>query len=639
MKRFLGIWLLVLAATLASRAADRPNILWITSEDNGPQLGCYGDKYATTPNLDGLAKKGMIYLNAWSCAPVCAPARTTIISGIYPTATGGEHMRSEVNLPKGFQMYPQFLRAAGYYCSNNSKEDYNLVKPGQVWDESSGKAHWKNRAAGQPFFAVFNSTVSHESQIRTRPHTAVHDPAKVRIPAYHPDTPEVRQDWAQYYDKITEMDTIAGKNLKELAEAGLAEDTIIFYYGDHGSGMPRSKRWPYNSGLHVPLIVYFPPKFQHLAPKDYQAGGSSSRLVSFVDLAPTLLSITGTKPPEWQQGHAFAGPYATTAPSYSHGFRGRMDERYDLVRSVRDDRYIYIRHYMPHRIYGQYLDYMFQTPTTRIWADLFAKGKLNATQSKFWQTKPVEELYDLQNDRDEINNLANSPQHQEILARLRKEQQAQVFRVRDVGFLPEDEVHSRAKDSSPYEVGHDDKAYPLKRIFAMADLASSLKPDALSELKQGLKDNDSAVRWWAAQGLLIRGEKAVKESLPELRLALKDTAASVRSSAAEALGKFGTSDDLNASLNTLIELSNARKQSFYSALFAMNALDYLDAKAQTRIPDMKALPTSTTGYPGKLSGYIPRLWEKMLGDLGEKVKAADDEEAPAKNKKKKKQAE
>jgi len=636
MKRFLPIWLLVLASALSTLAADRPNILWITSEDNGPHLGCYGDKYADTPNLDALAKRGMMYLNAWSCAPVCAPARTTIISGIYPTATGGEHMRSEVNLPKGFRMYPQFLREAGYYCSNNAKEDYNLVKPGQVWDDSSGKGHWRNRKTDQPFFAVFNYLISHESQIRTRPHTFIHDPAKARIPAYHPDTPEVRQDWAQYYDNITTMDGQAGATLKQLAEDGLADDTIIFYYGDHGSGMPRSKRWPYDSGLHVPLIVYFPPKFQHLAPKDYKVGGSSPALVSFVDLAPTLLSIVGTKPPEWMQGHAFAGSHQVTAPAYSHGFRGRMDERYDLVRSVRDDRYIYIRNYMPHRIYGQYLDYMFQTPTTRIWADLFAQGKLNATQSKFWQTKPAEELYDLQNDRDEINNLANSPLHQEILARLRKEQQAQVFRVRDIGFLPEDEIHSRAKDSSPYEVGHDDKAYPLKRIFAMADLASSLKPDALSELKQGLKDSDSAVRWWAAQGILMRGEKAVKESLPELRLALKDNTASVRSSAAEALGKFGAPDDLNASLNTLIELSNVRKQSFYSALFAMNALDYLDAKAQTRIADIKALPTNIEGYPAKLDNYIPRLWEKTLGDLGEKVIAP---EPPAAKGKKKKQAE
>ncbi|HRX79964.1 MAG TPA: sulfatase, partial [Pirellulaceae bacterium] len=248
----------MLGSTVALTAEDslRPNVLWITSEDNGPHLGCYGDDYATTPNLDALAARGMIYRTCWSNAPVCAPARTTIISGMYPTSLGAEHMRSMTQLPDAFKMYPVYLREAGYYCTNNSKEDYNVKPTGEVWDDSSGKAHWKKRADGQPFFAIFNHTISHESKLRTRPHKAVHDAAKVRVPAYHPDTPEVRQDWAQYYDRITEMDALAGENLQEIAAAGLADDTIVFYYGDHGSGMPRSKRWPYNSGLQVPLIVY-----------------------------------------------------------------------------------------------------------------------------------------------------------------------------------------------------------------------------------------------------------------------------------------------------------------------------------------------------------------------------------------------
>ncbi|MBU6180762.1 MAG: sulfatase, partial [Verrucomicrobia bacterium] len=247
-------FLLLLATSLVS-AADRPNFLWITSEDNGPHLGCYGDPNAVTPSLDGLAAKGMRFTRAWSNAPVCAPARTTVISGIYPPATGSEHMRSQTSLPAGMKLFPAYLREAGYYCTNNAKEDYNLVKGDDVWDESSGKAHWKNRAEGRPFFAVFNSTISHESQIRNAipDGNRIHDPAKVRVPAYHPDTPEVRKDWAQYHDRITMMDAQLGERLRELEEAGLAEDTIVFYWGDHGSGMPRNKRWPYDSGLHVPL--------------------------------------------------------------------------------------------------------------------------------------------------------------------------------------------------------------------------------------------------------------------------------------------------------------------------------------------------------------------------------------------------
>jgi len=227
----------MLVAVAAARQEDRPrpNILWITSEDNGTELGCYEDPYARTPHIDRLAARGLKYLNAWSNAPVCAPARTTIISGMYPPSTGSEHMRSLVKLPAGFRMFPQYLRDAGYYCTNNAKEDYNLKKPGQVWDESSRQAHWRNRQPGQPFFAVFNITTSHESQLRKRPHRLVHDPSQAPVPTYHPDTPEVRHDWAQYYDKLTEMDTEVGERLDELEVAGLADHTIIFYYGDHGS--------------------------------------------------------------------------------------------------------------------------------------------------------------------------------------------------------------------------------------------------------------------------------------------------------------------------------------------------------------------------------------------------------------------
>ena len=253
---FLSVLALIGWPASLAVALSPPNILWLTSEDNGPEVGCYGDSYAVTPNIDALAERGVLYTTCWSNAPVCAPARTTIISGIYPPATGSEHMRSRTQLPEAFRMYPQYMREAGYYCTNNQKEDYNLDKPGQVWDESSAKAHWKNRESGQPFFAVFNSVTSHESQIRLRPHTPVHDPAKVRVPAYHPDTPEVRLDWAQYYDKITEMDAEIGVWLQEIEDAGLTDDTIIFYYGDHGSGMPRSKRSPCSSGLRVPLVVF-----------------------------------------------------------------------------------------------------------------------------------------------------------------------------------------------------------------------------------------------------------------------------------------------------------------------------------------------------------------------------------------------
>ncbi|HID24325.1 MAG TPA: sulfatase [Planctomycetaceae bacterium] len=593
----------------------RPNILWITSEDNGPHLGCYGDKYADTPNLDRLAAKGMIYRVCWSNAPVCAPARTAIISGVFPPATGSEHMRSLLRMPSFMRMYPQFLREAGYYCTNNSKEDYNLEKPGQVWDESSRRAHWKNHKPGQPFFAVFNHTVSHESQIRRRPHTLVHDPAKVRVPAYHPDTPEVRHDWAQYYDKLTEMDARAGRNLRELEEDGLEDHTIVFYYGDHGPGMPRCKRWPYDSGLRVPLIVYIPDRFAHLRPKDYVPGGCSDRLVSFVDLAPTLLSLVGIKPPEWMQGHAFAGKYEEPPQPYVYGFRGRMDERYDMVRSVRDQRYIYIRNYMPHKIYGQYIAYMFQTPTTQVWKRLYDEGALRPPQTFFWEPKPPEELYDLQNDPDEVHNLANSPDHQDVLQRLRNAQREWALRIRDVGFLPEGEIHSRADGSTAYEMGHDDGRYPLRRIMDAAELASSLERAALPRLQQLLRDQDSAVRYWAAMGISMRGRAAVERSRAWLREALTDPSPYVRILAAQSLAEFGPPEDRQPSLDVLIRLATLERNSVFVAMLALNAIDELDEKAAPLADAVAKLPKKAPNLPRRMGSYVPRLIQKILDDF------------------------
>ena len=606
----------------AVTAQQLPNILWITSEDHGPHMGCYGDRFATTPNVDALAAKGMLYRHAWSNAPVCAPARTTIISGMYPPSTGSEHMRSLVRYPQSKPMFPQLLRQAGYYVTNNSKEDYNLEPPtgaGQVWNESSPKAHWQKRPAGQPFFAVFNSEKSHESKIRVRPHTPIHDPAKVRVPAYHPDTPEVREDWAQYYDVVSEADADAGKRLKELADAGLAEETIVFYYADHGSGMPRSKRWPYNSGLQMPLIVYIPEKFKDLAPPEYKAGGASDRLVSFVDLAPTVLSLAGLKPPAWLQGHAFMGKYQESPQPFIYGFRGRMDERYDMVRSVTDGRYVYIRNYMPHLIYGQYLDYMFQTPTTRVWRRLYDEGKLKPPQTYFWERKPAEELYDLQNDRDEVRNLAASPQHRAVLNKLRGAQASLALKIRDVGFLPESELHRRSSGPSRitmYDLGHDAQKYPLEKIMAMADLTSLMKPDALAQISRGLKDGDSGVRYWAAMGLLMRGQNAVATKRAELRAALKDEAPAVRIVAARSLGLYGNNEDLKLASDVLRGLISPDKNGLYVSMEALNAVDALGKKAASLADAIKAMPQQGSFATQRTNGYIPRLVEHIFGELG-----------------------
>lgn len=615
MNRTLRCLITGLAGFLTSAfAADRPNILWLTSEDHGIEMGCYGDPVARTPHIDALAAKGMLYNFAWSTHPVCAPARTAIISGLHANSSGGVHMRSNVSMPEGVKMYPEFLREAGYYATNHVKEDYNLPKTDQTWDDSSNRAHWRNRKAGQPFFAIFNSTKSHESQMRTRPHTQIIDPAKVRVPSYHPDLPEVRQDWAQYYDKVSEADADAGARLREIAEAGLADETIVFYYADHGSGMPRGKRWPSDSGLRVPLVVYFPPKWQHLAPTEYAAGGKSGRLVDFVDLAPTLLSIVGVKPPEWMQGHAFAGAHQTPPPRFLHGSRGRMDERQDNVRSITDGRYVYIRNFFPHVSQGQHITYQFVTPTTRIWREQFDAGKTNEAQSIFWRVpKASEELYDLQTDRDEVINLAKVPRYRATVERLRTAMFAHLEEIRDVTFLPEGDMHARAADASPYDMARREGAYPFKRILAAADLASRYEEPAAPQLRAWLTDTDAAVRYWAVMGHLMRGREGVRAELSGLRQALKDPSPWVRIAAAETLGAHGEKSDLSSVLAVLREQADPAKHGVFSTMAALSAIEALGPKGASLHPDVQTIK-GDVGLPhARFGSYVPRLIENILG--------------------------
>jgi len=605
--------LLFLAIALTARAADapRPNILWLVNEDHGPHVGVYGDPFATTPNFDALAAKGLRYKRAWSNAPVCAPARTTLICGLHAISTGGEHMRSMVPFPAGKKLYPQLLRDAGYYCSNNAKEDYNLAKPGEVWNESSKKAHWKNRPAGVPFMAVFNSEKSHESQLRKRPHKAVHDPAKVRVPAYHPDTPEVRQDWAQYYDTVTAADADAGARLRELEAAGLAEETIIFYFADHGSGMPGNKRWPLNRGLQMPLIVYIPEKFQELRPPEYQAGGVSDRLVSFVDFAPTLCSLAGVQPPDWLQGHAFLGKHTAAPQPFIYGYRGRMDERQDCVRSVTDGRYVYVRNFRPDKIQGQHINFMWQTPTTRVWEAMFKAGKLDEAQSAFWKAKAPEELYDLENDRDEVKNLAASPEHRATLEKLRVALRENEARILDVGLLPEGDMHRRSAGKSPYDMAREPGKFPFARIYEIAELASNLKPEASPQLAEALHDSDAGVRYWAVLGLHMRAPSGQKPPHPELAKLLDDPEPDVRIAAAQTLAEFGSESVSRRALERLVSLANWKQNGVFTAMAALNALGAVGDKTAPFAAQIHALPADGPAPDPRFKGYIPRLLEEL----------------------------
>jgi arylsulfatase A-like enzyme len=613
----IGIGFATHTTAQGSQQTGRPNILWITSEDNGPEIGAYGDTYATTPNLDALASRGFRYRTAWSNGPVCGASRTALILGVYPESTGGEHMRSYVPLPEDIRLYPALLRQAGYYTTNNVKTDYNYGHAGTVWDVQSNQAHYRHRTPGQPFFAVFNTTVSHESQIRLRPHTAVHDPAGVTVPAYMPDVPEVRQDWAQYYDRMTEVDTFVGERLAELQAEGLAEDTIVMYFGDHGSGMPRSKRFPYNSGLRVPVIVYVPPKYQHLVPPEARPPGAElTRLISFVDFAPTLLSLAGVAPPSWMQGRAFLGPYAAPAPPYIFGFRGRMDERYDLSRSVRDDRYVYIRNYMPHRPWGQHVGYMFQTPTTAVWKRMFDEGRLNAAQRAFWEPKAHEELYDLQTDRWEVENLVSSPAHGVVLGRMREALDAQARRIRDVGLMPEYALH-RDPTTTPYALRLDGRRYDFERVHTVARQAAD-RTVPLESIRPSLADVDPIVRYWAATGVVIRGADAVRAVRVDLLRLLDDGEPGPRIAAAEGLARFGAEQDRARAIARLLADGDPVRHGEFAALLAIYSLNQVPNLPADVRQAVQALPATPPDAGRKLRNreeYLPRLKEAIANDV------------------------
>jgi uncharacterized sulfatase len=591
-------------------ALPRPNILWITCEDISPNLGCYGDPYARTPVLDRLAAQGVRYTDAYAVAGVCAPNRSCLITGMYPSTLGSQDMRSTTRLPELTKCFPEYLRAAGYYSTNNVKTDYNFEVPPGAWDESSRKAHWRNRPAGQPFFSVFNITLTHESQIRQPDESFFkntsrlspgdrHDPAKVSVPPFHPDTPEVRRDWARYHDLITAMDYEAGDLLKQLEEDKLAEETIVFFFSDHGAGMPGCKKWVWEAGIHVPLIVRFPEKYRQWASGN--PGTTCDRLVSFVDFAPTVLGLAGVAIPSHLQGEAFFGPQAGQPRRYVYAIRDRMNERYDTVRVVRDRRYQYLRNYMPHLSWSQYVSYTEAMPTMQVWRRLAEAGQLNAVQARYFQPiKPVEELYDTQADPYQIHNLAGDPACQEVLERLRQESVAWMKRTGDLGLLPEHEMHQRSQDRTPYEIAHDSQRNPLDELLRAANLANRMEQGCLPELVRLLEHEDAAVRYWGAIGLVVLGREAAPAQDALVR-ATKDSAPSVRVAAAESLCQI---NQLEAGLPVFVESLSHRTP--FVRLQAMNALDRLGPRAR---PALDAIEHAALPNAGHVGEYLQRMVE------------------------------
>ena len=592
------------------RRHDKPNILWITSEDNSPYLGCYGDKLAHTPNLDRLATEGVRYRNAFANAPVCSAARSTLITGMHACSLGIHNHRSKVRVPESFHLYPAYLREAGYYCTNNSKTDYNIIRKGvRSWNESSNKAHYKNRKSGQPFFAIFNTTLSHEGQLTEqavsrrrkqgilppKPRLALED---VKLPPYHADTPTVRRDWSIYYDNVTLMDREVGRLLKELEDAGLADDTIVFYYSDHGGALPRGKRNIHDSGTRVPLIIRFPKKWAHLARA--KPGQWIEDPVGFVDFPATVFSLAGVPIPKHFEGCPFLGKQAVKPREHVFLFRARMDERYDTVRAIRDRRYRYVRNYSPHRPWGQQYSYPFRVmPSMGSWYEAFRKGQCNPVQARYWQAKPSEELYDIKNDPYDVKNLVDDPRHAARLAHMRETLRKDIVRMHDTGFIPEGMFEKLAGDKTLYEYAQS-RAYPIERIVEIADLAVSRDATAIEKLIAACNDPHPVIRYWGATGFLVLQEKAApaKEKLKDL---LKDDWKDIRVVAAEALCYL---NETNLALETLEPI--IKKEPEYISLAAMNALDFMYQAGHVSLERIHKLlgDTEFKGYPKRMADYF-----------------------------------
>ena len=497
--------------------SNRPNIIWITAEDMSPTLGAYGHPDAVTPNIDALAKESVLYSHAFASAPVCSPSRSCLIQGCYPPTLSTQQMRSGFPVPAYMRGFPALLRKAGYYTSNNVKTDYNSGNYQDIitssWNENSADAHWRNRDnKKKPFFSVFNLMTSHQSRSMVWPYERfqneiqsklsddeIHDPSKITLPPYYPDTPIVRKTVARFHDCVTAMDKEVGNLLAQLEKDGLAEDTIVFFFSDHGSGMPRHKRALLDSGMHVPLLIRFPEKWKKFAPG--KPGSKTGRMVAFVDFAPTVLNLAETEIPSHMQGNPFLGANNDKKRKYIFGHRDRVDEVRDLARSVRDHHFLYIRNYMPHLGYNQPTAWPDKGEIRHEFYRLAKEKKMTPEQWHFaGPYRPVEELYDCLNDPRNLKNLAKSKKHKNILGRLRSEHIQHITDTVDLGFLPESEAWTMFGKRSGWELGQS-KSIPFNEI---RNAAVQVGIASESEFLKNLESENSVVRYWGAIGLTAK---------------------------------------------------------------------------------------------------------------------------------------
>jgi len=514
-RRYIFI-LLFAGSHIVSLHAQKPNILWITIEDTSPQfVGCYGNKAARTPTIDWIANEGIQFVNAFSTGTVCSSSRSAIITGCRTNATGTGNHRSTYPIPEFIRGFPAFLNEAGYYTTNNSKTDYNTSAAERIieesWDESSPKAGWWNRKPGQPFFAVFNFIDSHQSRVMTNPwdlyrrqvldhldQDQIIHPEDISMPPFLKDSPEMRKEHSRIYNGLNLTDKKIDTLLSALRKDGLLDSTIIFFYADHGEAMPRGKTNSIGLGYRVPWAIWFPDIYKHLSP--WGTHTVTGEPVSFIDLAPTVLSLAGIEIPGYMSGRAFLGEQRSEAEEYLYLSNDRNGEALDTERSITDGRYIYTRVYMPFLPEHRWMKYHDFAAICRIMVNDYRAGMLDSIQTKTFRKRNTEYLYDLKKDPWEVDNLASNPAHDELLQKFRYALDEKLKSIRDIHFLPEYELDRISHETTPYEYRLEPNKYAFGEIFKAASL-SGMGEKVLEEQIRLLKHPNSIVRYWAAVGL------------------------------------------------------------------------------------------------------------------------------------------
>ena len=588
---FLVLCLSTVACSSFAAGADRPNIVWIVSEDNSIHyLEHFFEGGVKAPNIEALAAHGLTFNNAFSNAPVCSVARTTLATACYGPRIGTQFHRryALAPMPNGLRMFPAYLRDAGYYTTNNSKKDYNAVEGPGVWDASSRTASWRNRPQqDQPFFHMQSHAQSHEGTLHFnrgvyQNEKTKTDPDSIQLADYHPDTPLFRYTHARYHDRMLDIDAIVGRTVEQLRQDGVLEDTFIFYFGDHGGVLPRSKGYIYESGLHVPLVVRVPEKFKHLVPAAH--GSRLNGFVSFIDFGPTTLHLAGVDVPSQVDGKAFLGTNiskpAIEARNESFGYADRFDEKYDFIRSVRKGKYQYIRNYQPYLPDGLNNNYRYKNLAFAEWRDLYNAGKLAGAAKQFFASKPPEMLFDCEADPHQVNNLAADPKHATALGELRQRLQGIVKGLPDLSFYPESYLAENAMQD-PVTFGQNHKQ-EIADLVDIADLSLLPFNQAKPRLLLAMTSDDPMKRYWAAMSCTAFAEEA-SGITDNAKTLLKDPVLAVRMRAAEFLGRIGA---INPQV-TLTEIVNTTQNSV-EATEALNSVVWFRDFFNDRYPVKRA---------------------------------------------------